>query len=86
LVALEAGAGGVPVVATRTGGLVDLLAGGRGLLVDQGDIPALVAAVRSCLDDPDAAAERAERLRAHVRHEHGAEVVGPRWLDAVLGR
>lgn len=85
LVAVEAGARGVPVVAARTGGLPELLADDRGLLVDGDDLDALVAAVSTCLDDPDAARQRAERLRTHVRQEHATDVVGPRWLAAVVG-
>lgn len=83
LVALEAGARGVPVVATRSGGLTELLADGRGTLVDPLDIAGLAAGVRGCLDDPEAAALRATALRDHVRREHATDVVGPRWLDAL---
>ncbi|MCU1370373.1 MAG: glycosyl transferase [Ilumatobacteraceae bacterium] len=85
LVALEAGARGIPVVAARTGGLTDLLADGRGRTVDPTDVAGLVAAVRSVLDDPAAAARRAAALRDHVRRDHASGTVGPRWLEALLG-
>lgn len=85
LVALEAGARGVPLIAALTGGLPDLLAEHRGLLVDPTDIAGLAEAVRTTLADPAAAAHRAEALRAHVAEHHTAEVVGPRWLAALLG-
>ncbi len=84
LVALEAGARGVPVIATRCGGLSQLLDDGRGLLVGPLDAAGLADAARSCLDDPGAAAQRAAALRDEVRREHATDVVGPRWLDALL--
>lgn len=84
LVALEAGARGIPVVATGTGGLPDLLDGERGLLVPTTDVAALADAVAAVLADPSGAADRATRLRDHIRQHHTAEVVGPRWLTALL--
>lgn len=86
LVALEAGARGVPVVAAATGGLADLLADGRGLVVEPADLAGLVDAVRRTIDDPEAAARRAEHLRAHVHAHHRTPVVGPAWLDALVAR
>jgi len=59
LVLQEALRAGVPVVATRVGG-VPALAGDAALLVPPGDTGALAAAVRSVLTDPALAA----RLRA----------------------
>ena len=57
LVALEAAACGVPVVASAVGGLVSLVDDGRtGVLVDGRDPDAYAAAVAKLLDDPVAAA------------------------------
>ncbi len=56
LAALEALAGGRPIVATAVRGLRDLLNDGRtALLVPPGDAEALAAAVRRVLDDPELA-------------------------------
>lgn len=53
LVALEAQALGKPVVASRVGGLPNIIADGRsGLLVEAGDVPGLTAALDRLLDDP----------------------------------
>lgn len=50
---LEAGYHGKPVVAFRSGGAAEAVVDGEtGLLVDEGDIPALTAALRRLLDDP----------------------------------
>lgn len=49
---LEASLAGVPIVATRVGALPELIEDrATGLLVPPGDVPALVAAVRSALTD-----------------------------------
>jgi L-malate glycosyltransferase len=65
--ALAAMAVGVPVVATRVGGLVDLLGSGAGTLVPPADPPALAAAVRRVLTDQ----EHRQTLTARGRQEIG---------------
>jgi glycosyltransferase involved in cell wall biosynthesis len=64
-VVLEAMARGTPVVASRTGGLEELLDHGAGMLVAPRDSVALAAAIETLLDAPDRRAEiaRAARLR-----------------------
>lgn len=55
-VVLEAMAAGRPVVASATGGIVDLVVDGvTGLLVPAGDVSALARAISSMLSDPRAA-------------------------------
>jgi glycosyltransferase involved in cell wall biosynthesis len=56
LVLQEALRAGVPVVATRTGGIADLVGGDAALLVEPGDAAALASAVRAVLADPSLAA------------------------------
>ena len=67
---LEAMSAGVPVVATRVGGVPDVL-GDAGLLVPPEDPAALAAAIRLALADRDASASLAERARLRVAREHG---------------
>lgn len=81
LVALEAGARGVPVVACRgSGGLDHLLARDRGWLVDPVDVRGLASAIEHVADGGH---ERAEALRSHVLAHHTLDAVGPTWLHAV---
>lgn len=49
---MEAMAAGLPVVATETGGIPELLAGGAGLLVPERDAPALAQAIERLVRDP----------------------------------
>ncbi|MCW3014333.1 MAG: glycosyltransferase [Solirubrobacterales bacterium] len=61
---------GTPVVATRVGGVPDLIEDGvHGLLVDPGDPEALARAISALLDDPSRAAVMAHRARERRRRE-----------------
>jgi len=67
IVILEAMAMGKPCVATKVGGIPDLVNDGRtGLLVEPGDHSALAKALLSLLDDPKTAAEMGEAGRKEV--------------------
>jgi glycosyltransferase involved in cell wall biosynthesis len=78
---LEAMAAGVPVVASRVGGVAEIVEHGRtGILVTPGDALALASAVDRLLDD-DALADRlaaAARTFVLERHEVSAMVEGHR--------
>jgi glycosyltransferase involved in cell wall biosynthesis len=65
MVVLEAMAARVPIVASRVGGIPDMLSATEALLVDPEDPVALASAIRTTLTDPLASAERA--ARAHER-------------------
>lgn len=67
IVALEAAAAGAPLVASSAGGLGEaVLDGVTGLSFAPGDIAGLTAAVRNVLNDPETAAQRAQRAHARL--------------------
>jgi glycosyltransferase involved in cell wall biosynthesis len=71
---LEAMAVGVPVVATRVGGVPHALDGGScGTLVPPGDPSALATALLDALADPEQGAALAQRARARVRARYGID-------------
>jgi len=75
---VEALAVGTPVIATRTGGVAEIVRDGEnGLLVEPGDAAAFAAAVRRFLDD--------EQLRARLRAAAVSSVAAYD-ADAVYGR
>ncbi len=72
MVSLEAMRYGKPVVATRVGGIADIVVdGSTGLLVEQRDPAALAGAIAGLLDDP-AAAERLGRNGYAFARDHFA--------------
>src|SRR5262249_34578386 len=72
--AIEAMASGRPVVATRVGGLPDLIDDGNtGYLVPSEDAAALAAAIVKVLRDPEAAERMGEAARARVSERFRAE-------------
>lgn len=78
-VILEAMAAGAPVVATRVGGIPDLVVDGQsGLLVEPRDSASMARAVKRLLADGDAARAMGERGRELARERYD--------IDAVVGR
>ncbi|MBU0759750.1 MAG: GT4 family glycosyltransferase PelF [Candidatus Omnitrophica bacterium] len=70
-VIIEAGASGVPVVATRVGGAVDIIEDGKtGMLVKPGDIMEMVDSVIKLLKDRSLARDMAEEARKRIEKEY----------------
>ncbi|MEO7753312.1 MAG: glycosyltransferase family 4 protein [Terracoccus sp.] len=80
LVVQEAMAAGLPVVATRTGGLPGLL-GDAGHLVEVGDAPGVADAVDSLLSDSQQWQRRSSAGRELARGWASPEVEARRWVD-----
>ncbi len=79
IVVLEAMAAGVPIVATRTAGPLEILDAETALLVAIGDVAALAHALGAVLDDPAAARTRAARAGTVFRDTYAAAAVVPRY-------
>jgi glycosyltransferase involved in cell wall biosynthesis len=72
--AIEAMAAGCPVVATRVGGLPDLISDGEtGYLVPPGDAQAVSAAMLRLLREPEMARRMGQAARALVRERFAAQ-------------
>ncbi|OBK76572.1 glycosyltransferase family 4 protein [Mycobacterium sp. 1164985.4] len=70
IVALEAAATGIPLVTSNVGGLGEAVLNGQtGVSYPPRDVAALAAAVRSVLDDPHAAQQRAIAARERLTSE-----------------
>jgi glycosyltransferase involved in cell wall biosynthesis len=77
IVLFEAMSAGVPVVASRVGGVPDVVGDNEAMLVPADDPEALAAAVRAVVSDPGAARVRAEAARRRLA---SAFALDP-WLD-----
>jgi glycosyltransferase involved in cell wall biosynthesis len=75
-VVMEAMVAGVPVVATRVGGIPDIVAEGEtGLLVPPGDATALSQAMNQLLNDPTLRQQMGAAARQRVAHFQASSVV-----------
>lgn len=82
----EANACGRPVVASRVGGIPEVVVeGGTGLLVPPGDAHALAEALSWMIENPDAAARMGEAGRARVLARHDWEGLVDRTEETLLG-
>lgn len=82
VVLLEAMTYGKPVVASKAGGILDIVRDGRnGFLVSPGDAEALAGAIRALAHDP----ERAARLGAQAREDVTAGFAWPVIIDRLEG-
>jgi len=80
LAALEALASGVPVVATRVGGVVDVVREGvTGLLAPVGDVPAMAAALDALLGDEERRADFGRRATVDARERFRPDPVISRY-------
>jgi glycosyltransferase involved in cell wall biosynthesis len=82
LVAVEAMAAGKPLIASRVGGLEEIVVDGdTGLLVEPGDPGALAQAVSEVLGDPTKATALAQRGQQRFREHFTLEAMVQRWVD-----
>ena len=85
IVALEAAAAGTPLVTSTAGGLGEAVIDGvTGLSYPSGDVSALAAAVRSLLDSPAAAQQRAVAARERLTSEFAWSTVAAETFQVYL--
>ena len=65
-VALEAAGAGIPLIATRVGGVPEIIEGTQTRLVEPGDVMGLAAAIERTLDDPVETARLASQLQQSI--------------------
>lgn len=83
---LEAMAAGMPIVASRIGGIPDAVVHeGNGLLVEPGDVTALVVALDRLLTDPGFADRLAQASRVRFESRYGPRIIVPK-LEAIYTR
>jgi glycosyltransferase involved in cell wall biosynthesis len=73
MVLLEAMAAGIPIVATKVGGIPDVVSPSEGVLVAPEEPEELAAAIRASLDDRDTAIARARAAQLRQRSDFGVE-------------
>lgn len=82
-VVLEAMAASRPVIATRVGGVPDLVRDGvNGFLVERGDVDGLIRAIKTLLDNPQLAEKMGHAGREIVEHEYGCDQAVDRLTNA----
>ena len=74
-IVLEAAAAGMPMIATRVGGVPEIYGPDAAGLVPPGDAAALARAIRAALDHPTAARETALRLQARIRSSFSVDAM-----------
>jgi glycosyltransferase involved in cell wall biosynthesis len=74
-IVLEAAAAGMPVIATRVGGIPEIFGPDAGALVPPNDPVALAQAIRSALQNRPATQALAERLKTRVHDQFSADVM-----------
>ena len=77
MVVAEAMAAGTPVIATRVGGIPEMIDHGRsGYLFEPGDVGALTSQLRFLLENPEAAQKMGQEAAAAAREQNSPERVG----------
>ena len=80
-IVLEAAGAGLPVVATRVGGIPEIVSGSATPLVSPDDPAALAAAIADLLRNPRGSAERALELREIVAERFRTDAMAAQVLD-----
>ena len=80
-IALEAAGAGIPLIATRVGGVPEIVEGSRTGLVEPGDISGLAVAMREAMDQPLQAVDRAGQLQRIIASHFSVATMTEAVLD-----
>jgi glycosyltransferase involved in cell wall biosynthesis len=81
-VALEAMACGTPIVATRTGGIPEVVADGiTGLLAEAGDAVGIANAICSLLENPLRLEQMGQAARLHAERDYSSEAIASQMIN-----
>jgi len=83
-IVLEAAGAGLPLTATRVGGIPEIFGAGSSRLVPPEDAPALAAALAAMLDNPTESRAAAEALRSRVHAQFSVDSMVDQVLEAYL--
>ena len=79
-VVIEAGAAGIPMIASRIGGIPEILGAENPALFAPSNPEAMAAAIAAAMDDPQTTAQRATTLRTRISAHFSQEAM----VDGVL--
>jgi glycosyltransferase involved in cell wall biosynthesis len=85
LVLLEAGALGVPIVATNVGGIPEVVGKDAAILYEPGDLARLVVATRELLVNPARAVSLAQRMRERIAQRFSVDAMTVAYLAHYRG-
>ncbi len=80
-VILEAMAHGLPVIATRVGGVPEVVPDGCGFLIEPGDLEGLVSSATTLILDDDTRERMGRQARSHVRVNHSINRLQERLME-----
>lgn len=84
LVLIEAGVCGTPIIATRVGGIPEIIPTAEfGLLFEDGDIEGLANSIETLMLDQDKAKSRADRFHQRVLSDFSADQMVSRFVETV---
>jgi glycosyltransferase involved in cell wall biosynthesis len=74
-IVLEAAAAGLPLIATRAGGIPEIFGPQAAELVTPGDPAALAQAIAAAFKNPDAKRQAAQRLQTRIREHFSVDAM-----------
>jgi len=85
IVILEAMQSGVPILATKVGGIPEVLNNGEaGILREPGSCKTLTEGIMECIDSPETAGQRVEVARQRLTEHYSSQVMAEKYQEIYL--